>query len=150
MTGKTEETYLQDGISLYEKRISHYLPFSSRVIPSPRGLKGQTVEEIKQLEGEMMLRQIKPEDTVVLLDERGPQYSSTEFAAFLQRLMNAGTKHCLFVCGGPYGFSESLYARSTERISLSKMTFTHQIVRLIFMEQLYRAMTILRNEPYHH
>jgi 23S rRNA (pseudouridine1915-N3)-methyltransferase len=148
--GRTEESYLQEGIMLYEKRISYYLPFSCLSVVPSRASKNMSVDELKRMEGEMLLRQIKPEDTVVLLDERGYQYSSIEFASFLQRLMNAGTKHCHFICGGPYGFSESLYARATERISLSKMTFTHQIIRLIFMEQLYRAMTILRNEPYHH
>jgi 23S rRNA (pseudouridine1915-N3)-methyltransferase len=150
MTGKTEEAYLQEGILQYEKRIRHYIPFTGLMLSFPKASKNLAVPELKELEGALLLRQIKPEDTVVLLDERGTALSSVEFAAFLQKMMNAGTRNCIFVCGGPYGFDDKVYARSDERISLSKMTFTHQIVRLVFLEQLYRAMTILRNEPYHH
>jgi len=148
-TGKTRFGYLQEGINDYHKRISHYLPFEEITIPDLKNTKNLGVPEIKKKEGEMILKFIDKSVRLILLDERGKQEDSEKFAAFIVKNMNSG-RDIVFLIGGAYGFSEEVYSRADEKISLSKMTFSHQLVRLIFAEQLYRAMTIIRGEPYHH
>lgn len=148
--GKTDEAYLQKGIEIFLNRIPHYLPLELKVIPDLKNSKNLSPEQQKEKEGEMILQQFSPSDEVILLDERGTSYSSPAFAQFLEKKMASGIKRMIFVIGGPYGFSDSVYTRSNSSLSLSKMTFSHQMVRLIFAEQLYRALTILRGEPYHH
>jgi 23S rRNA (pseudouridine1915-N3)-methyltransferase len=149
MVGKTKEKYINEGFSLYKKRISHYLAFEEHSIDGLKKTKNLSPSEVKTLEAEMILKNLKPNDTVVLLDENGNVLSSTGFADFLQQQMVAGKKQLVFIIGGAYGFAEEVYKRADHKISLSKMTFSHQIIRLIFAEQFYRAMTILKNEPYH-
>ncbi|HEY4786339.1 MAG TPA: 23S rRNA (pseudouridine(1915)-N(3))-methyltransferase RlmH [Bacteroidales bacterium] len=148
--GKTTEDYLKEGIAIYEKRLKNYLSFEIKVLPEIKKTSGLSFEQQKSLEGKMILESINPSDFVILLDERGKELSSTDFANFLQKQMLQRIKSMIFVVGGPYGFSKEIYNRANEKISLSKMTYSHQMVRLIFAEQLYRAMTILKNEPYHH
>lgn len=150
ITGKTSEKYLSEGISIYEKRLKHYIPFEHLVIDLPKNLKSTTPAETRSNEASLIIRNLQPEDHVILLDEKGSQYSSVEFATFLQKLMNAGVRTLVFISGGPYGFDPVVSERANYTLSLSRMTFTHQMVRLIFTEQLYRAMTIQRNESYHH
>ncbi len=149
LTGKTREKYLQEGFELYRKRLDHYVPFSCTVIPDLKVTKKTGNMQVQEMEGDQILQRIKPGDFVVLLDERGKHYSSEEFAAYLQS-MEGRTGHILFIVGGAYGFSEAVYNRADHKMSLSKMTFSHQMVRLLFVEQLYRAYTILNGEPYHH
>jgi 23S rRNA (pseudouridine1915-N3)-methyltransferase len=148
--GKTTEDYLKEGIAIYEKRIKNYLPFEIKTLPEIKKTSGLSFDQQKTLEGKVLLSSVLPGDFVVLLDERGKEIGSTDFAAFLQKQMLQSIKSMIFVVGGPYGFSKEVYERANEKISLSKMTYSHQMVRLIFTEQLYRAMTILKNEPYHH
>lgn len=148
--GKTDDDYLQKGIELFLKRIPHYLPFEMKVIPDLKNSKNLSVQQQKEKEGELLLQQLTSQDEVFLLDEQGMEASSVEFARFLEKKMIAGTKRLVMVIGGPYGFSEAIYTRANGKISLSRLTFSHQLVRLIFVEQLYRAMTILKGEPYHH
>lgn len=149
--GKTVEEYLKTGTSLYEGRISHYTSFSVETIPDLKNAKSLKEDEIKRAEGKMILEKINPSEFLILLDEKGKEYSSTEFALYIQKIgMSAGNRQITFLIGGPYGFSEDVYARADGKISLSRMTFSHQMVRLIFLEQLYRAFTILKGEPYHH
>ncbi|MBR2980625.1 MAG: 23S rRNA (pseudouridine(1915)-N(3))-methyltransferase RlmH [Odoribacter sp.] len=148
--GKTDADYLQEGIAEYEKRLTRYIPYEMRVIPDIKNSKNMSESVQKEREGELILAQIQTSDFVVLLDEHGKSYSSVKFARFLEQKMVAGTKKLILVVGGPYGFSEAVYKRANDKISLSEMTFSHQMVRLIFTEQLYRAMTILKGEPYHH
>ncbi|MFA9391398.1 MAG: 23S rRNA (pseudouridine(1915)-N(3))-methyltransferase RlmH [Prolixibacteraceae bacterium] len=148
--GKTEADYLKKGIDIYLKRLSHYIPFSLEIIPALKNTKNLSEEQQKQKEGELILALIKSTDSVVLLDEKGKHYSSVDFALYLEKIMIAGTRSMVFVIGGPYGFSNQVYQRADGKISLSAMTFSHQMVRLIFVEQAYRAMTILKGEPYHH
>lgn len=148
--GKTDEEYLQKGIELFMKRIPHYISFDMKVIPDLKNSKNLSEEQQKAKEGELILLQLIPSDDLLLLDEQGLETSSVDFARFLEKKMISGIKRLVFLIGGPYGFSESVYARSNGKVSLSKMTFSHQMVRLIFLEQLYRAMTILKGEPYHH
>ncbi len=150
LVGKTEAEYLVKGVSDYIKRIKHYIAFNEEIIPSLKNTKSLSEEQQKQKEGEMIINALKPTDEVVLLDERGESFSSVGFAGFIQKKMVAGTKSMVFVIGGPYGFSESIYQRANFKISLSEMTFSHQMVRLIFTEQIYRALTIIKGEPYHH
>ena len=133
----------------YHERIEHYMPFDIAVIPELKNTKHLSNEQQKEREGELILEQIKPMDTVVLLDEHGEEYRSIEFANWLQK-KQLTARRLVFVIGGPYGFSPSVYSRANEKISLSRMTFSHQMVRLIFTEQLYRACTIIKGEPYHH
>jgi len=147
---KTEENYLREGLELYEKRIKHYLPFQLVALPAPKKQGNLSVETQKRQEGKSFLDYFAPPDIVVLLDEKGKEHSSMEFSRYLQGYMNTGIKQLVFVIGGPYGFSEELYKRANATLSLSKLTFSHQMVRLFFVEQLYRAMTILKGEPYHH
>ena len=148
--GKTDEAYLQKGIELFLKRIPHYISFEMKVIPDLKNAKNLSQEQQKEKEGELILQQLLSSDELFLLDEHGMEVSSVEFARFLEKKMLSGIKRMVFVVGGPYGFSENVFARATGKLSLSKMTFSHQMVRLIFVEQLYRALTILKGEPYHH
>ena len=148
--GKTDSNQLEQLIAVYAKRLKHYVRFDINIIPDIKNRKTLSEEQQKEKEGELILNQIKSSDTLLLLDEKGKQYSSMEFAQFLQKKMNSGIKNLVFVIGGPYGFSSKVYDRSDGMVSLSKMTFSHQMVRLFIVEQLYRGFTILRNEPYHH
>jgi 23S rRNA (pseudouridine1915-N3)-methyltransferase len=148
--GKTEEKYLKDGIDIYCKKIIHYFPFEYEELPAIKQTKNLSSNEQKKREGESILKKLTPSDIVVLLDETGTQYSSVNFSGFLQQKMLQGNKQLVFVIGGAYGFSQEVYARKNDLISLSFMTFSHQMVRLIFLEQLYRAGSIMKNEPYHH
>lgn len=150
VVGKTDSKEVDALVTLYTKRINFYAKFSITYIPDVRNTKNLSEAEQKRVEGEAILKLISEADRVVLLDERGAQYSSTEYADFLQKRMNSGVKRLVFVIGGPYGFSEAVYSRANDKISLSRMTFSHQIVRAIFAEQLYRGFTIIRGEPYHH
>lgn len=148
--GKTDEPWLQDAIGKYEKRLKHYVRFIWQVTPDVKSAARLTIHEQKEKEGMLILKQLEPSDVVVLLDERGDEFRSVEFARFLDRKILANTQQLVFVIGGPYGFSEAVYGRANSRLSLSKLTFSHQMIRLFFTEQLYRAFTILRGEPYHH
>ena len=149
MVGKTRERYIDEGFKLYKKRISHYLTIEEQTIDGLKKTKNLLPLEFKALEGELIQKILKNQDTVVLLDEKGKDFDSVGFAGFVQKRMNTGAKQLIFVIGGAYGFSEEIYRRADHKISLSRMTFSHQIIRLIFAEQFYRAMTILKNEPYH-
>ncbi|HEY3370994.1 MAG TPA: 23S rRNA (pseudouridine(1915)-N(3))-methyltransferase RlmH [Prolixibacteraceae bacterium] len=148
--GKTDEDYLQKGLGIFMKRIPHYILFEMKIIPDIKNSKNLSEEQQKDKEGELILQQIVASDELFLLDEQGLEASSIDFARFLEKKMLSGIKRLVFVIGGPYGFSGNVYARANGKISLSKMTFSHQMVRLIFAEQLYRAFTILKGEPYHH
>ena len=148
--GKTDIGWVREGMETYSSRLSHYVPFSVCEIPDLKNTSALTRTQIKEREGELILKAIKPTDRVILLDERGKEYRSVEFAEEIRRLSLAGGKDIVFVIGGAYGFSEAVYARSVGKISLSRMTFSHQMVRTIFAEQLYRAFTIIKGEPYHH
>ena len=148
--GKTDEAYLQKGIELFMNRIPHYIPFEMKVIPDLKNSKNLSQQQQREKEGELILQQIIAQDEVILLDEQGLESTSVEFARFLEKKMIAGIKRLVLVIGGPYGFSETVYGRANGKLSLSRLTFSHQMVRLIFLEQLYRALTILKGEPYHH
>lgn len=149
LVSKTTDKHLAAGIDDYVSRICHYLPFAITIIPELKNTKNMTEEQQKVREGELILQKIQPSDTVVLLDEHGKEFRSIEFADWLQKKQNTA-RRLVFVIGGPYGFSESIYKRADEQLSLSKMTFSHQMVRLLFVEQIYRACTIIKGEPYHH
>lgn len=149
LVGKTVNKHFVAGIKDYVERIGHYMPFNITVIPELKNTKSLSEEQQKELEGEMILKLVQPSDTVVLMDEHGQEFRSVEFAQWLQKKRNTA-RRLLFVIGGPYGFSDAVYARANEKISLSRMTFSHQMVRLIFTEQIYRACTIIKGEPYHH
>ena len=148
--GKTDQVEIDRLISDYQKRLSHYIKFSIQFIDDPRNRKSLSKEEQKNWEGKLLKKQLKAGDRIVLLDENGKQYTSTELSKWLNKQMNAGPKRIVFLVGGPYGFSQEIYGLATQKISLSSLTFSHQMVRLFFTEQLYRAHTILNNEPYHH
>jgi 23S rRNA (pseudouridine1915-N3)-methyltransferase len=148
--GKTDDKSLELLIMYYIKRLSFYTRFEIEIIPDLKKGKNLSETEQKQKEGDMILSKISTSDVLVLLDENGQQFSSENFADYLQKHMNSGIKNLLFVIGGPYGFSDEIYQRANGKVSLSKMTFSHQMIRLFFIEQLYRAHTILKNEPYHH
>jgi 23S rRNA (pseudouridine1915-N3)-methyltransferase len=148
MVGKTSYPFIEEGMELYIKRLHHYLSFETQIFPHPKG--NLSPEQTKSWEAEAILRKLQPGDFLVLLDERGKAPTSPAFAAQMERWQSAGHKRLVFLIGGAYGFDASVYDRANERLSLSNMTVSHQIVRLFFLEQLYRAMTILRNEPYHH
>ncbi len=150
VVGKTNEKYLREGVAEYHKRLQKYIPFKEEVIPELKRQKGLSELELKTREGQEILSRLKTSDFVALLDENGMSFKSVQFAQRLQKRMNAGSKRIVFVVGGPYGFSDEVFQRANEKIALSKMTFSHQMVRLFFTEQIYRAFTILRNEPYHH
>ena len=149
VVGKTTDSHIQALLQDYQKRLGHYIPFSLTVIPELKNTKSLTSEQQKQAEGEMILRNITASTDMILLDEKGKEFRSVEFADHIQKKMSSG-RDVVFVVGGPYGFSEAVYQRANGQISLSQMTFSHQMVRLFFVEQIYRAMTILRGEPYHH
>ena len=148
--GKTDVKWVKEGLDLYASRLQHYAPFSIVEIPELKKVSALTREQIKEKEGELILKQTGPQDILILLDEHGREYRSLEFAEFLEKQMATGAKNLVFTVGGAYGFSEDVYKRAHAKLSLSKMTFSHQMVRTIFAEQLYRAFTILRGEPYHH
>ena len=148
--GKTTEHWLQEGINVYLKRLKHYVPLSVEIVAAPKNMPKNDVEKQKEMEGEAILGKIAATDNVYLLDERGQACSSEELADFLQKRMSAGVKNLVVVAGGPYGFSEKLYRRANGQISFSKLTFSHQMIRLLLCEQIYRAFTIIRGEPYHH
>lgn len=150
LNGKTEEKYLNEGFDVYERRLKHYTSFETIVIPALKNTKALSIEQQKQKEAELILKHISNSDILILLDENGKEYNSVAFAEYIQKQMNSGIKNLIFVVGGPYGFSEEVYKRANGKLSLSKMTFSHQMVRLFFIEQVYRAFTILKNEPYHH
>lgn len=149
VVGKTDEKYLQQGIDVYVSRLKHYVNFEMVVIPALKDQKGASPDEVKEREAALLLRQLEKCDRVVLLDEHGEQHTSVDFAQYIQKQMNAGVRNLAFVVGGAFGFAPSVYAAASGKVSLSKMTFNHQMVRLFFVEQLYRAFTILRHEPYH-
>ena len=148
--GKTDVKWVKEGLDLYASRLGHYVPFSVVEIPELKKVSALSQEQIKEKEGELILKQLGSQDILVLLDEHGQEFRSLEFAAFLQKLLARSGKNLVFTIGGAYGFSEAVYARAQEKISLSRMTFSHQMVRTVFAEQLYRAFTILKGEPYHH
>ena len=149
VNGKTTDTRIRTLIDEYRQRLIHYVPFEFVVLPDLKNAKSLTEEQIKTAEGEAILRYLTPAMDVLLLDEHGREFRSIEFADFLQRKMSAG-RDLVLIIGGPYGFSKPVYDRANGKISLSQMTFSHQMIRIMAIEQIYRAMTILRNEPYHH
>lgn len=148
--GKTTSSYIRTGIEEYTARISRFMPFELRVIPDVRTSKKMTERNQKESEGEAILSQLQPTDHVVLLDERGKEMTSRDFSAFIQDKAISLPKNLVFIVGGPYGFSDAVYSRANSLLSLSRMTFPHELVRLFFVEQIYRAMTISHNLPYHH
>ena len=148
--GKTDVKWVKEGLDLYVSRLRHYVPFSLVEIPQLKNVSALSQEQIKEKEGELILKQLNPGDSVILLDEHGKEYRSVEWAEWIRQRLARGGKGLVFVVGGAYGFSPEVYARADSKLSLSKMTFSHQMVRTIFAEQLYRAFTIIRGEPYHH
>jgi len=148
--GKTDKDFVKLGIAEYEKRLNRYVSYEMKVIPDVKKGKNLTEELQKEKEGELILAQIKSGNLMILLDEGGKEVSSVEFARDLEQKMLSGIKNLVFVVGGPYGFSRAVYQKAQAKISLSRMTFSHQMIRMIFVEQVYRAMTILKGEPYHH
>lgn len=150
VVGKTEDKYLVEGITKYINRLKHYIGFQLVVIPELKNTKSLTEAQQKSKEAELILKQLSGADVVVLLDEKGKKYNSVSFADYLNKQMIGSVQHLIFIIGGPYGFDDSVYKRSNSSISLSDMTFSHQMVRLFFVEQLYRAFSILKGLPYHH
>lgn len=148
--GKTDDDYLITGIKKYVGRLGHYVSFEMKEIPDIRNRKTLSEEQQKKSESFLLLSQFQAGDYIILLDENGKQFTSVDFSENLEKLMASGSKRIVFVIGGPYGFSQDVYAKANAKMSLSPMTFSHQMVRLIFVEQLYRAFTILKGEPYHH
>ena len=149
VVGKTTDSHIDALIQEYQKRLTHYLPFALQVIPELKNTKALSPEQQKQAEGDLIMKAVTANTDLILLDEHGKEFRSIEFADYLQKRMSSG-RDVVFVVGGPYGFADTVYQRANGKISLSKMTFSHQMVRLFFVEQIYRAMTILRGEPYHH
>ena len=148
--GKTDKDWVKQGLDIYVSRLKHYVPFSMTEIPELKNVSALSKDQIKTREGELILKNIRTSDDVILLDERGKQYSSMELAGVIRDKMTYGGRDIVFVIGGAYGFSEAVYARADAKLSLSRMTFSHQMVRAIFIEQIYRAFTIIKGEPYHH
>ena len=148
--GKTDKDWVRQGMDIYVSRLKHYIPFSVVEIPELKNVSALTKEQIKVREGELILKNVKPADDLVLLDERGKEYTSVELAKVIQDKISYVGKDIVYVIGGAYGFSDAVYQRADSRMSLSRMTFSHQMVRAIFVEQIYRAFTIMRGEPYHH
>lgn len=148
--GKTDRDWVRQGLDIYVSRLKHYIPFAMTEIPELKNVSSLSKDQIKTREGELILKNIRPTDDVILLDERGKQYSSMEFAKVLQDKISYIGKDIVFIIGGAYGFSDDVYQRADSKISLSRMTFSHQMVRAIFAEQIYRAFTIMKGEPYHH
>ena len=147
--GKTNEKYLKEGIAIFEKRLRHYLPFEYKVWPDIKKAGKLKALQLKEKEGGYILKQLNNDDHLIILDERGKEFSSVSFAQHVEKLLQVPKKRVIFLVGGAFGFSSGIYERANAKLSLSKMTFSHQMIRLFFVEQLYRAMTILRNEPYH-
>jgi 23S rRNA (pseudouridine1915-N3)-methyltransferase len=150
MVGKTDFNFVAEGVGIYENRLKHYISFETIYIKDVKRSSQTTAEQLKTEEAKLILKQLTPDDYVVLLDENGQMQSSVKFASFIQTRMNAATKRLVFVIGGAYGFAGDVYSRANSKLSLSPMTFSHQIVRALFLEQLYRAFTIIKGEPYHH
>jgi len=150
LVGKTVEKYLKEGISVYEERLKHYVSFSVEEIPELKQASSLSRDQVKTKEGELLAARIKPSDFVILLDERGSRFTSVDWARHLEQQMSHNPRDIVFIVGGCYGFSQAIYDRANSKLSLSDMTFSHQLVRLIFMEQIYRAFTIINGEPYHH
>ena len=148
--GKTDNSNLESLMKDYQNRLNHYIKFELEIIPDLKKVKHLSEDQQKQKEGDLILKKLKPTNILVLLDENGKQFDSVAFSAYLQKHMNSGIKQLVLVIGGPYGFSKDVYQKAQGKISLSKMTFSHQMVRLFVIEQLYRGFTILKNEPYHH
>lgn len=147
--GKTTQLYLIEGLRLYTDRINHFIPFDIVTLPAVRKKGKMSEQELKKREGEVVLKRLSTDDFLILLDEKGREYSSPEFSEYINRLLLSGRQQVKFLIGGPYGFSPEIYQRSNYTISLSKMTFSHQMIRLVFLEQLYRAFTIINGMPYH-
>ena len=150
MIGKTDARYFAEAIDEYRQRLTHYVPFEMQVIPDIKNAKSLSESQQKEREGDMLLKALQAGDYIVLLDERGKEMTSKLFASYLEKKMGSVSRRLVFIIGGPYGFSEALYKIANEKLSLSQMTFSHQMIRLLFIEQIYRAMTILNGEPYHH
>lgn len=148
--GKTDDKQLQSLIETYQKRLKHYIKIELEIIPDIKNVKNLSEFQQKEKEGELIIKKLLPTDHLVLLDENGQEFTSIQFSKYLQKKMNAATKQLVLVIGGPYGFSETIYKKANGKISFSKMTFSHQMIRLFAVEQVYRAFTILKNEPYHH
>lgn len=148
--GNTSFPYLKEGTAIYEARLKHYLPFEYHILPDIKNAKNRSNDQLKNKEGELILKKLDKGDCLILLDEKGKEFSSVKFADYLEQLFQQNHRRIVLLIGGAYGFSEEVYERANAKISLSKMTFSHQMVRLFVLEQLYRAMTILRNQPYHH
>jgi 23S rRNA (pseudouridine1915-N3)-methyltransferase len=148
--GKTDKAWVRQGLDIYVSRLKHYVPFSVVEIPELKNVSALTKDQIKVREGELILKNIKPSDDLILLDERGKEYTSLELAKVIQDKMTYAGKDIVYVIGGAYGFSDAVYRRADSKVSLSRMTFSHQMVRAIFAEQIYRAFTIIKGEPYHH
>ena len=148
--GKTEASYWKEALTEYQRRLQHYVPFELQALPEVKNTKKMTMSQQKTQEGVLIRKAMQADDWFVLLDEQGKEYTSMQFAAYLEKKIQIVSRRLVFVIGGPYGFSDEVYQMASERLSLSKMTFSHQMIRPIFVEQLYRAMTILRGEPYHH
>lgn len=148
--GKTDAGYFIDAVNEYQSRLEHYIPFEIQVIPDIKNVKSLTAEQQKDKEGELIIKNLQAGDYTVLLDEKGKEHTSVQFANYIEKKTHNVSKRLVFIIGGPYGFSQTVYDKANEKLTLSRMTFSHQMVRLIFVEQLYRAMTILNNEPYHH
>jgi len=147
--GKTNTSYFQEGVQVYEKRLKRYLPIQVDIVPDIKQAGKLSANQLKEEEGERILSRLKPNDYLVLLDEKGGHFGSVAFAKHLQKRLNQHHNRLIFLVGGAYGFSQKIYDRSNEKLSLSQMTFSHQMIRVFLLEQIYRAMTILRNEPYH-
>jgi 23S rRNA (pseudouridine1915-N3)-methyltransferase len=147
---KTQDAYLSEGIALYSKRLGNYTSFSTLTINVPKAVRQRSHNEQKLEEAKLIMTELSNEDTLVLLDEKGKEYTSVDFAKFISQKQNASVKRLVFLIGGPFGFDESIYKRANSKLALSQMTFSHQMVRLFFVEQLYRAFTILKGEKYHH
>ncbi|MGN0002626.1 MAG: 23S rRNA (pseudouridine(1915)-N(3))-methyltransferase RlmH [Sphingobacterium composti] len=148
--GKTDDKFIQDGIDKYLKRLKHYINFNLNIVPDVKNVKNLSEAQQKEREGELFNKYIQPTDYIILLDERGKNYSSIEFSSFIEKKMISSVQHMVFLIGGPYGFAENIKQRANSSVSLSRMTFSHQMVRLFFIEQVYRAFTIMKGEPYHH
>lgn len=148
--GKTDKDWVRQGLDIYVSRLKHYIPFSIVEIPELKNVSALSKEQIKSKEGDLILKAIRPNDDVILLDERGKEYTSIELARIIQDKISYEGRDIIFIIGGAYGFSDAVYQRANSKLSLSKMTFSHQMVRAIFVEQIYRAFTIMRGEPYHH
>lgn len=150
VVGKTNKSFLIEGEEIYQKRLKHYMRFEEDIIPELKKVSALSKSQIKQKEGEEILKRLDNSDYIILLDDKGREYSSIQFSEKIEKLIMQSTKRVVFVVGGAYGFSDDIYLRSNEKLSLSKLTFSHQMVRLFFKEQLYRAFTILKGESYHH